>query len=358
MCRWMLYYGTDPVLAADIIIKPTHSIITQCYEHYLPDIVRNWSLSTLENVNRVNPCLNGDGFGIGWYVPEVDSTPCVFASATPPWNNRNLLRLSNKIKSSCIFAHVRAAPKGSFVSEANCHPFVFGRYLFMHNGGIPEFAEYKVQLLQSISPKIAAMISGTTDTEHIAAYFIEQLKRDPNEESTLDEIRWALLKTVKFICRLTKKRKTCYGCSERVCIASSLNFAVTDGNVVLATRFRNHPREDPPSLYYNISEKVSLEDGLISVHASPSTSQHHPITENEHRVCLIASEPLTYHGDEWKLLPKNHLICVDSNFAVTKEQIYIGTFVHVCFKRWRSYHRKPRPTLPYEITGAIASVIG
>lgn len=32
---------------------------------------------------------------------------------------------------------------------------------------------------------------------------------------------------------------------------SSLNFAITNGQVVIATRFRNSNMEEPPSLYYS-----------------------------------------------------------------------------------------------------------
>jgi hypothetical protein len=85
-----------------------------------------------------------------------------------PWrrNNDNLGRLSCKIISPLVFAHVsislsfaqdnsyfssmlqnlryaeahacrgqvRAAMPGMPVSEQNCHPFQFGRYMWMHNG--------------------------------------------------------------------------------------------------------------------------------------------------------------------------------------------------------------------------------
>ena len=77
--------------------------------------------------------LNGDGFGIGWFSPESssrqDPTPCVFTSITPAWNNENLNRLAMKLESGLIFAHVRAAYPGMPVSEQNCHPFQYGRYL-------------------------------------------------------------------------------------------------------------------------------------------------------------------------------------------------------------------------------------
>jgi predicted glutamine amidotransferase len=54
-------------------------------------------------------------------------------------NNENLARLSTKIVSPVIFAHVRAAYPGMPVSEQNCHPFQFGRYLWMHNGVVGGF---------------------------------------------------------------------------------------------------------------------------------------------------------------------------------------------------------------------------
>jgi len=68
----------------------------------------------------------GDGFGVGWYEPDADSetanTPCIFTSVTPAWNNNNLIRLAEKIKSPLVFAHVRASTAGT-VTETNCHPF-------------------------------------------------------------------------------------------------------------------------------------------------------------------------------------------------------------------------------------------
>ena len=59
----------------------------------------------------------------GWYEsdpdPELGAAPCIFTSVTPAWNNMNLIRLADKIKSPLVFAHVRASTAGS-VSESNC----------------------------------------------------------------------------------------------------------------------------------------------------------------------------------------------------------------------------------------------
>ena len=74
-----------------------------------------------------NHHINGDGFGVAWYDDESPTYgPCVFTSTKPSWNDRNLGRLAQHIRSNCIFAHVRAASADSGITESNCHPFKFG----------------------------------------------------------------------------------------------------------------------------------------------------------------------------------------------------------------------------------------
>ncbi len=57
----------------------------------------------------------------------------------------NLKRLATKVSSHLIFAHVRAAYPGMMVTEANCHPFQQGRFLWMHNGNFFEWKILKVE---------------------------------------------------------------------------------------------------------------------------------------------------------------------------------------------------------------------
>lgn len=66
-------------------------------------------------------------------------------------NNENLARLSCKIISPLVFAHVRAAYPGMPVSEQNCHPFQWGRYIWMHNGVVGGFSRIKRRLLDQLS---------------------------------------------------------------------------------------------------------------------------------------------------------------------------------------------------------------
>src|SRR5262249_18384644 len=105
---------------------------------------------------------NGDGFGIGWY--GVGESPGVFHSVEPAWNDRNLRDLGAHIVSPLVFAHIRAS-SGTPVQQTNCHPFRHGRWLWMHNGGIADFARVKRDLVLAVDPDLYPFIEGSTDSE-------------------------------------------------------------------------------------------------------------------------------------------------------------------------------------------------
>lgn len=119
MCRWIVYAGTEPVNLGDLIMRPAVSLISQSFS-----AVWHPGFS-----NQNNAVLNADGFGVGWYN---ETGPFVFKSVHPAWSDANLAELKDYIQSLMIFAHVRAASPGSIVSHENCHPFKFGRLMFMH----------------------------------------------------------------------------------------------------------------------------------------------------------------------------------------------------------------------------------
>jgi glutamine amidotransferase len=87
---------------------------------------------------------------------------------------------------------------------------------------------------------------------------------------------------------------------------SYYNFAMTDGESVVATRYVNHPTLEPLSLYYSSGSKFECRDGDCRM-----------ITANrdEHAV-IIASEPLTDAEQDWASVPRNHLVTVASDLTV------------------------------------------
>jgi len=89
-------------------------------------------------------------------------------------------------------------------------------------------------------------------------------------------------------------------------VYSSLNFALTNGKIVIASRFRDGP-DDPPSLYYH--DRGSYECDVNGTVKVPLVSPSSTIPD-----VIIASEPLTEVCDDWKLVPKDSVvICNESN---------------------------------------------
>jgi predicted glutamine amidotransferase len=144
MCRWLAYFGS-PVTIDDLLYRPQHSLIDQSLHSKLGA-----------------ETTNGDGFGVGWY--GVGDTPGVYRSVEPAWNDRNLRNIAPHIRSPLVFAHIRAAI-GSAVQETNCHPFCYGKWLFMHNGFIGDFHKVKRDLVLAIDPSLFPAMEGSADTE-------------------------------------------------------------------------------------------------------------------------------------------------------------------------------------------------
>jgi predicted glutamine amidotransferase len=144
MCRWLAYSGS-PVRIEELLYKPKHSLIDQSLHSQLGA-----------------ETTNGDGFGIGWY--GVGETPGVFHSVEPAWNDRNLRDLATHIESGLVFAHIRAS-SGSPIQQTNCHPFRYGKWLWMHNGLIHEFHQVRRDLALAVDPSLYPFIEGSTDSE-------------------------------------------------------------------------------------------------------------------------------------------------------------------------------------------------
>lgn len=279
MCRFLAYLGA-PIVMDKLLFQPENSLIHQSFQ----------------SREREEP-LNGDGFGLGWYVPEINPLPAVFSSIQPAWNNRNLRYLAPKVQSGCIFAHVRAASMGD-VSELNCHPFTYGHYLFMHNGSVGGFRIIKRILRRRLSDAIYDWLQGDTDSVHFFAMFLEHLQqRTMGRSARPDDFVQSLLETISEI-RLLQEE---HGLSE----PSFLNFAFTDGQIVVATRYTTD-EGDPDTLYYSEGRIMETDGAEFRMREGDPT---------EHAV-LVVSEKLTDEKKDWHLVPKNHMVLVHRDLSV------------------------------------------
>jgi len=146
MCRWAAYIG-EPIFLDEVVTRPGQSLITQ-------------SMKAAEAKTETN----GDGFGLAWYGDR--DTPGLYHDVLPAWADDNLLSLAHQVRSRLFLAHVRAAT-GTATSRTNCHPFVVGKWSFMHNGQAGGYAGFRRKVDMSIDETCYRHRHGTTDSEAI-----------------------------------------------------------------------------------------------------------------------------------------------------------------------------------------------
>jgi glutamine amidotransferase len=263
MCRWLAYSGT-PVLLEELLYKPTHSLIVQ-------------SLHSRLGVETTN----GDGFGIGWYGES--STPAVFKSIEPAWNDRNLQELSGHVRSGLVFAHIRAST-GTPVQQTNCHPFRHGRWLWMHNGSIARFHDVKRELLLAVDPSLFPDLEGSTDS--VAFFFLALTMGLEDDPPAAVERAVGLIEHV--------------GRSNRIEHPIQMTVATTDGDRVWGFRYSSEGRSR--SLYFS-----TLVATLRAQYPDNPVLQG---LSDESR--LVVSEPLGDLEGAWNEVP-------ESSYGVVQE---------------------------------------
>jgi predicted glutamine amidotransferase len=241
MCRWVAYRGQS-IYMEDVVTKPCHSLIHQ-------------SLQATE----AKTGTNGDGFGIGWYGERP--VPGAYRELRPAWSDENLKALCEQVRSGLFFAHVRAST-GTATSRANCHPFIDGNHMFMHNGQVGCYGNLRRRIENLIPDAAYALRSGTTDSE---AIFLIAMARGAATDpvgamvSTLSEVK---------------------GLMDDCAVCEPLRFtaAMTNGEDIFA--FRWACDDKAPTLYWKETE------GDL----------------------LVVSEPLDDTRAQWTPVPQGHVL--------------------------------------------------
>jgi glutamine amidotransferase len=254
MCRWLAYSGS-PVSLEDLLYKPEHSLLDQ-------------SLHA-----RLGPhTTNGDGFGIGWY--QDGKIPALFKGTDPIWNDQNLREISRQVHSGLIFAHIRAAT-GTPVQFTNCHPFRYGKWLWMHNGQVANFQSIKRELVMAIDPALYPEIRGSSDTEIF--FFLALtlgLEQDPPA---------AVERAVGFFEQVGRGNGAPH--------PMRMSVATSDGTSIWGFRYSSEGL--PPSLYF------STDVGTLRVQY-PDVPEFQQLSEESR---LLVSEPLGHREGVWNEVP-------------------------------------------------------
>lgn len=141
------------------------------------------------------------------------------------------------------------------VHSYNSHPFQFGRHVFQHNGIVFFFEQIRMKMLPLMSTKAIANIHGSTDSEHLgkatvfrifssslisestaAGLYMTYLGEDWDKQYTVAEMKAALDKAISTTIKLQTEISPPPNGGLH---SSALNLCTTDGEQLVATRFRN-----------------------------------------------------------------------------------------------------------------------
>jgi len=300
---------------SNVVTNPDHGMLQQSSKAHDP----------------ITP-LNADGFGVAWYAPSIAPIPACFRDISPAWSNQNLKQIARVTKSSCIFAHVRAASTGN-VMQTNCHPFTFKNLTFMHNGTVPYFKFIKRKLLSSVSDRAFNMIQGTTDSELMFAMFVTHFEKITGEHcGTEDEpysskdhtqaLATAIRDTLHQVHQLALAHECETGTTPDThvqteadgadivpspypytCVIGRLNLAVTNGISAIAARYVCSNPLTAHSLYYTRGTRIEYTKERKCCVAKCTNNQP---------MVIVSSEPLGANY-ECEVVPPNYLVVVGPN---------------------------------------------
>jgi predicted glutamine amidotransferase len=246
MCRWAAYRG-EPRFLEDVVASPAHSLIAQSH-----------------CASQAKTATNGDGFGVAWYGERAE--PGLYRDILPAWSDCNLKSLARQIRSPLFLAHVRASTSGG-TRRDNCHPFVSGRWSFMHNGQIEGYEALKRPLERQLSDRFYRERLGTTDSELLFLLARDAgLQEDPAaafETAIAAVIDAAAAAGIEAMIRFTA--------------------AFSDGRALHAIRY-------------------ATDDFAPTLYAAQAANGH-----------MLVSEPLDDDGDLWRAVPQGSLISVDDS---------------------------------------------
>ena len=197
------------------------------------------------------------------------------------------------VDSQLFMAHVRATSHAS-VQETNCHPFRYGRWLFVHNGEIENVEEFRRDLILAVQPTLFPRIQGTTDSEvmfYLALTF--GLEEDPIG---------ALERMAGFVEQVARGK----GLDKPLW----MTLGVTNGTEIYAVRYASD--SDAPTLYHT-------QDCEHLYRLNKTLRGQHPPEMRLPEMRLIVSEPVGNVAEEWTAIEQNTSVVFHDGQTVTQK---------------------------------------
>jgi len=278
MCRLYAFIATEPTKVECSLLRAQNALLKQ---------------SRLDSRGFTHP----DGWGIAYYV---NALPVVERRSRAAYQDLRFDAAAELVYARIVVAHVRAASVG-VPSTANTHPFHLGRWVFAHNGTIPEFEKVRPRLEASTeAADLLRYRRGTTDSELAFLWILGRIQRTSagglEGHVPLEQMVRAVqdaLSSIESWCREEGAKE-----------APGLNFLLTDGRCLVASRRGN-------TAYWIVREDVVRWEVCGVCHCSVCGSdlggRHQP--RPGYQAVVVASEPIT--NEAWAEIPEGHLLAVD-----------------------------------------------
>jgi len=233
-----------------------------------------------------------DGWGIAYYKNSAASIEKRIAAAH---EDLHFGVMAERVHSTTVVAHVRQATVGA-ITPRNTHPFQYGRWVFAHNGTVARFDHARRLLEQRIDAELLELRQGETDSELAFYWILSRLRRSGVDlDAGCDDPRL-----------LAEALSDSVHALEAMGVGgekpAKLNFLLTDGKVLVASRWRN-------SLFM-VSRRGIRDCEVCGV---PHVD-HEP--GSDYRAIVIASEPIS--GEDWQELPEGSVVVVTSDLQVER----------------------------------------
>lgn len=265
MCRLFGFRSPVPAAVHTALVTEKNALIIQSHEHK-------------------------DGWGIAAY--GADPLPRVARGLNAAYCDPDFQRVSSLVSSRTVLAHLRLASVGP-VELHNAHPFLHGRWSFVHNGTLRNFAQHQEEVESLIRPDFRSLIQGHTDSERCFYLFLTRLSARLALDGPVpsEEVARALGETMSLIAAITDESEE---------HQSSMNFLVTDGEVMVATRRHR-------TLYFSAGRSTNR----LANRVQPSHG-----TQLEQ--LIIASEALCGNVTAWHEVGHEEIIGVDGNLTLNR----------------------------------------
>ncbi len=231
---------------------------------------------------------NGHGWGVADYR---DGMPLIEKQVWAAFHGEHFKKTAARVYAHTVVAHVRRATVGG-TSIENTHPFHHGKWIFAHNGTVPNFLDVRDRMMPEIDPLFENDIKGTTDSEHVFFFLLSLRMRHPDRG--LRELVGVGLNRIRLWCEVVDSQA-------RI----GLNIVLTDGREMVGSRFGR-------SLWHLRRERV------YTCEICGRTHVHHK-AGIDYRAVEIASEPIS--DDPWEEFPDGVVYSVDEDYYLLVESL-------------------------------------